>query len=132
MVQEGVQRAAKDLRAVVYKDIDQRYCTHLVKLKTTEMAAGDLEKYHKVLSVPFLQLPGTSTLTRELRSGLLEYAREARTLFGERIACCLARRSKCCFTWSEEPVSVRKLTCGGSHSLVCMLLCNFNLIVIHA
>ncbi len=38
----------RDLAAVQYRDIDAKFRTQLIQLKTTEMATSDLEKYHKV------------------------------------------------------------------------------------
>jgi len=40
--------ARRDLAAVQYRDIDAKFRTQLIQLKTTEMATSDLEKYHKV------------------------------------------------------------------------------------
>lgn len=47
-VKEGVLRATQDLDDVNFRNVDKRYRKQLVELMTTEMAVGDLEKYHKV------------------------------------------------------------------------------------
>ena len=47
-VQEGMQRAQRDLGSVNYRDVDNRYSTQLLEVKTNEMGISDLEKYHKV------------------------------------------------------------------------------------
>lgn len=38
-----------DLKQAQYKDIDKRYCSQLIQLKTTEMANKDLDKYYIAL-----------------------------------------------------------------------------------
>ena len=47
-VRDGTKRAKTNLAAKEYKNIDTRYRTQLIELKSTEMAASDLDKYHKV------------------------------------------------------------------------------------
>lgn len=47
-VREGLKRARENLSAKEYRDIDNRHRKQLIELKTTEMAASDLDKYHKV------------------------------------------------------------------------------------
>lgn len=43
-----LQIVCRDLGVPHYRDIDAKYRTQLIQLKTTEMATSDLEKYHKV------------------------------------------------------------------------------------
>lgn len=47
-VREGMKRAKDNLSAKEYRDIDAHYRKQLIELKITEMAASDLDKYHKV------------------------------------------------------------------------------------
>ena len=49
-VRQGVQRAKADLSAKEYRNIDAKYRNQLLELKTAEMAASDLNEYHKVCS----------------------------------------------------------------------------------
>jgi DNA repair protein RAD50 len=46
-VRDGIQRAKDNLSAKEFRDIDTHYRKQLIELKTTEMAASDLDKYHK-------------------------------------------------------------------------------------
>lgn len=48
-VREGMKRAKENLSAKEYRDIDNKHRKQLIELKTTEMAASDLDKYHKVI-----------------------------------------------------------------------------------
>eukprot|EP00850_Spirogloea_muscicola_P018610 SM000172S03083 [mRNA] locus=s172:238718:247159:+ [translate_table: standard] len=45
----NIAKDQSDLRAPQYKDIDRKYRTQLIQLKTTEMANRDLDKYYKAL-----------------------------------------------------------------------------------
>ena len=47
-VRQGIQRAKSDLSAKEYRNIDAKYRAQLLELKTAEMAASDLNEYHKV------------------------------------------------------------------------------------
>ncbi len=47
-VRQGIQRARSDLSAKEYRNIDAKYRAQLLELKTAEMAASDLNEYHKV------------------------------------------------------------------------------------
>lgn len=47
-VREGMKRAKDNLSAKEYRDIDALHRKQLIEVKTTEMAASDLDKYHKV------------------------------------------------------------------------------------
>lgn len=47
-VRQGIQRAKSDLSAKEYRNIDSKYRNQLLELKTAEMAASDLNEYHKV------------------------------------------------------------------------------------
>ncbi len=49
-VRQGIQRAKSDLSAKEYRNIDSKYRNQLLELKTAEMAASDLNEYHKVCS----------------------------------------------------------------------------------
>ena len=49
-VRQGIQRAKADLSAKEYRNIDSKYRNQLLELKTAEMAASDLNEYHKVHS----------------------------------------------------------------------------------
>ena len=46
-VREGVKRAQVDLSANEYRGIDGRHRKQQIEMRTTEMAASDLDKYHK-------------------------------------------------------------------------------------
>lgn len=47
-VREGMKRAKDNLSEKEYRDIDALHRKQLIEVKTTEMAASDLDKYHKV------------------------------------------------------------------------------------
>ena len=47
-VRQGIQRAKSDLLAKEFRNIDAKYRAQLLELKTAEMAASDLNEYHKV------------------------------------------------------------------------------------
>jgi DNA repair protein RAD50 len=47
--ENNVVRSKADLRQSQYKDIDKRFCSQLIQLKTTEMANKDLDKYYNAL-----------------------------------------------------------------------------------
>ena len=49
-VRQSMQRAKSDLSAKEYRNIDSKYRKQLLELKTAEMAASDLNEYHKVHS----------------------------------------------------------------------------------
>ncbi len=46
----------KELAKPIYKDIDDQFRQMLIKVKTTEMATSDLEKYYHALN-KYAQLP---------------------------------------------------------------------------
>lgn len=46
-ITESVERAQRSLGRAEYNEIDAKYRTQQIELRTTEMATGDLEKYHK-------------------------------------------------------------------------------------
>lgn len=54
-----IKEHQKELNNPVYKDIDEQFRTMLIKVKTMEMAASDLEKYYHALNkcVPLIQRP---------------------------------------------------------------------------
>ncbi|CAK9190573.1 unnamed protein product [Sphagnum troendelagicum] len=47
--ESNIVRSKADLRQSQYKDIDKRFCSQLIQLKTTEMANKDLDKYYNAL-----------------------------------------------------------------------------------
>jgi len=53
-VRQGIQRAESDLSAKEHRNIDSKYRNQLLELKTSEMAASDLNEYHKVESLEWL------------------------------------------------------------------------------
>lgn len=61
-VRQGIERAKSDLSAKEYRNIDSKYRNQLLELKTAEMAASDLNEYHKVR--------GCSMLCRHMRASL--------------------------------------------------------------
>ena len=58
-VRQGIQRARSDLSAKEYRNIDSKYRNQLLELKTAEMAASDLNEYHKVQYTAPAHLPYT-------------------------------------------------------------------------
>lgn len=47
--QSSIVRNNAELKQAQYKDIEKRYCSQLIQLKTTEMANKDLDKYYNAL-----------------------------------------------------------------------------------
>lgn len=58
-VEESSSLAARELAAPQYNDIDGKYRRQVIALRTTEMASGDLEKYHKALERALLSFHTT-------------------------------------------------------------------------
>ncbi|KAK9807149.1 hypothetical protein WJX73_000402 [Symbiochloris irregularis] len=53
-IRDSVQRATRSLSGAQYTDIDAKYGMQQIEMRTTEMAASDLEKYHKALEKALL------------------------------------------------------------------------------
>ena len=62
-VRQGIQRAKSDLSAKEYRNIDAKYRAQLLELKTAEMAASDLNEYHKVQCLPCIPWQAMSSAT---------------------------------------------------------------------
>lgn len=56
-IRDTVERASRSLSGAQYTDIDAKYGTQQIEMRTTEMAASDLEKYHKVGRICVLSSP---------------------------------------------------------------------------
>jgi len=54
-LQETAKRLERELKTDLYKEIDRRYRDDMIKLKTTELAANDLEKYTKAIDVAIMK-----------------------------------------------------------------------------
>ena len=82
-VKESADKAAADLRAPQYVDIENKYRNGNIELKTTEMANSDLDKYHKALEKALLafhtsKMSDINTIIKELwqktyRNGDIDY-----------------------------------------------------------
>ena len=51
-IRDSIRRATQSLSSAQYSDIDVKYRSQQIDLRTTEMATSDLEKYHKVARLP--------------------------------------------------------------------------------
>ena len=85
-VARSIQDAVKELQDNKnYRGVDQLYRQRMIEVDTTEKAAGDLEKYHKVL-----EIKGMAQSMHGLLAGSARYAAVRVLAYCDLIVLCIA------------------------------------------